>query len=408
MVVEEKQSLAKATDFIAYPFDKNHKRKMVSALMKEGNMRHDINTWIIGICTCILTGVVAFRWPQHYWILHVVKMCYYFSYRYYDFKKVDQEYYMLEFCYIVNAVISAWCIFQLFRTQIFGVEAFTPYNSHAIRAGFAFSNGGLAWSILVFRNSLVLHDRGQLSSTFIHISPAIMGWCLRWNAMLPHEWIGNSWPYVFNVCGDENPVDVDNCNKFWCNDICEPGSLIDFIWFPVASYAVWMVIHGLFTQVFFKDYLTRNNKTHLYDYMKANPDPLMKMLWGSARKCGLPDSVVYYLTHFTVNVILGCLSWVYWQSFALHTTWMFLLAFMACVNGAGYTFKIFAVRYAPLKFKQLGYIGVALGSEEETSQHMQEVIKKAGSKVHPEPVDSSVDEKYKRSTTGSTVAEVSN
>ena len=117
-------------------------------------MQKDINTWCIGLLTITFTGVIAFRWPTYYWLFHTIKMFYYFGYRYFDFKKKNEEYYMLEFCYCVTYMVSIWCIWQAARS-LAGADDFSEANTAAIRAGFAFANGGLAWSILCFRNSIV-------------------------------------------------------------------------------------------------------------------------------------------------------------------------------------------------------------------------------------------------------------
>ena len=62
------------------------------------------------------------------------------------------------------------------------VDDFAPYNSQAIRAGFAFANGGLGWSIIMAGNKIVLHDPAINCMLFIHFSPAVLAWCLRWHA----------------------------------------------------------------------------------------------------------------------------------------------------------------------------------------------------------------------------------
>jgi len=210
-----------------------------------------------------------------------------------------------------------------------------------------------------------------------------MGWCLRWNAMLPMQWMQDAWPYMFDVCPNSNLAEVDQCSKLWCSTTCKPAdSFMDFMWMPMMAYAAWAIAHALFTQVVFKSYLEKENKTHLFPYMRD--DKALAGLWKTTRKMFLPDVVTYYLAHFAVNMALGAVSWIYWQSFYLHTAWLLLLTFTACRNGASYTFKIFAVRYAPQKFKELGYMGVALGTEEEAVKTMKnrkltDILRKARS-----------------------------
>jgi hypothetical protein len=54
---------------------------------------------------------------------------------------------------------------------------------------FAAANGPLAWSILAFNQALVFHKWQNVTSVFIHISPMMLTYGLRWHP-------GHS----FNVC----------------------------------------------------------------------------------------------------------------------------------------------------------------------------------------------------------------
>ena len=43
------------------------------------------------------------------------------------------------------------------------------------------SNGPLAWAVLAFNNSLIFHSAQHMVSAFIHISPMLLSYCLRWH-----------------------------------------------------------------------------------------------------------------------------------------------------------------------------------------------------------------------------------
>ena len=45
-------------------------------------------------------------------------------------------------------------------------------------AGFSFSNGALVWSVVIFKNASVFHSVDHMTSTFIHLSPALFFYCL--------------------------------------------------------------------------------------------------------------------------------------------------------------------------------------------------------------------------------------
>ena len=45
---------------------------------------------------------------------------------------------------------------------------------------FGVCNGPLLWAVPLFRNSLVFHSLGKIISAFIHISPALVVFVIRW------------------------------------------------------------------------------------------------------------------------------------------------------------------------------------------------------------------------------------
>ena len=50
------------------------------------------------------------------------------------------------------------------------------------RSFFSVANGPLAFAIIMNGNALVFHDLSKTSSLFIHLSPSIVSWTMRWRA----------------------------------------------------------------------------------------------------------------------------------------------------------------------------------------------------------------------------------
>ena len=67
--------------------------------------------------------------------------------------------------------------------------------------------GPLCWSVFIFRNSIVLHDIDQLTSTFIHLSPPLLFWCWRWGGGVGPGIIHRSWPGMLDICGNSAELD---------------------------------------------------------------------------------------------------------------------------------------------------------------------------------------------------------
>jgi len=43
-----------------------------------------------------------------------------------------------------------------------------------------FANGPFAFSVVLMKNALVLHDLPNIAVTFIHLTPCSLAWTLRW------------------------------------------------------------------------------------------------------------------------------------------------------------------------------------------------------------------------------------
>ena len=108
------------------------------------------------------------------------------------------------------------------------------------RGLFALVNGPLAWSILIFRNSLVFHDIDRTTSTFIHLSPAILSWCVRWGAGKGPAVVYMTWrdrntgQPMFDICpggelmSEAGRAEVDaTVYSLWTN-VCAAGN--DLVW----------------------------------------------------------------------------------------------------------------------------------------------------------------------------------
>lgn len=118
----------------------------------------------LGVCNVIITGILAFRWPEHFWIWHVCKTALLFSARYVRFRKEKLELYLLDWCYVVSYLTLIGTGLALLRTELGYVTPLARHNSALVKAVFATASGPLAWSVFIFSNSLVMHDIENMTS----------------------------------------------------------------------------------------------------------------------------------------------------------------------------------------------------------------------------------------------------
>lgn len=112
-------------------------------------------------------GFTLGRVPSRFYRTYVTQGLLLLCLRLVDFRVRRMHYYLFDFCYFANLALLIFCIWL-------------PRNPVLLKTLYAYSYGPLAWSIPLFRNSLVFHSVDRLTSLFIHIYPPIVMWTVRW------------------------------------------------------------------------------------------------------------------------------------------------------------------------------------------------------------------------------------
>ena len=325
----------------------------------QSRSRPDEISATLGIVNMLTTMALALKFPAHYWIWHLMHTVFYCVTRFVRFRARKWELYLLDWCYVVT-YITNFCAILAFLRVTFGITTvLVHYNAEFIYAGFAMACGPLAWSVFVFRNSVVFHDVDHATSVFIHLSPFVLVWCLRWGAGQPSV-IHKDFPGMFMVCeSEEDFAAADVClqslrGMLWC-DACyaRPSS---FVIPPLILYlVVWAVPYYLVVLVWWRDWCEKTNRETLYSYFcQAQPDlqdwcaRKVEPLVGK-RNAG-PTG--YMVLHFVSMISLCSTAFVLWHSFLLHSLLLVTILVKAVDNGSSYMFRVFAYRYAQEQLDQ--------------------------------------------------------
>jgi len=307
----------------------------------------------IGVLNMILTAVIAVRFPAYYWIWHLARTSFYIPTRYVRFRQQGWELYLLDWCYVVTYLSNVCAILAFVRVTTGLSTVLVNYNAELIHAGFAMACGPLAWSVFVFRNSVVFHDVDHSTSVFIHLSPVVMFWCLRWGAGLPST-INDNFPSMFQVCG--SPDDffaADACLQswrgwFWCN-AC-PTSVNAFVAPPAVLYFfVWAAPYYFLVLMHWREWIEKTHRQTLFTYFCETQPDLMEACQTrlepfvgerSAKPMG------YMLMHMAAMIGLCVTAYFMWHSFLLHSLLLLAVLVKAIDNGSSYMFRVFAYRHA--------------------------------------------------------------
>eukprot|EP01105_Mastigella_eilhardi_P024632 TRINITY_DN6462_c0_g1_i1.p1 TRINITY_DN6462_c0_g1~~TRINITY_DN6462_c0_g1_i1.p1 ORF type:complete len:1016 (+),score=223.04 TRINITY_DN6462_c0_g1_i1:66-3113(+) len=260
--------------------------------------------FVLGVVNVGLTTYFIGKYPQYFYLWFSFKCVVLLFTRFCDYRKERTHYFMFDFCYFANLlfVMFSW---------------FFPSSPLLFRLLFVVANGPLAWSIIAFSNSAVFHSRSHMTSLFIHISPVMLSYCLRW------------YPSHF----DTGCVNLNNCHENPLRLFWRAFLYVYLVWFVL--YYVWVfVILGPRAK-------EKKNKT-LFDWFTSKGPGLFIAHF---HPNDLVNKFLYMVVHCFCCCIALFLGALLWNSFVAHTTFLITLCFYAVWEGAEHYFQSFASQY---------------------------------------------------------------
>lgn len=264
-------------------------------------------TFTLGILNIMVCGFLLGKFPEYYGYWHVFKSVLLLGNRVVTYTKSKKQLYLLDFCYMANLYsVVYYCL----------AEAGVLSANHigvGFRILFSFGCGPLALSIFLLRNSVVPHSLNKITDLFIHASPALLAWAMRWSKdQLP-----------FDICEGTNG--------------CSPTAH-DLIVVPACAYLCWWAVYALWM-------VTCGVHAH-----RAGYDVVYRLILRTTPAAGrlldpLPPrlgALVYLLAHALACLAFVALGLPLWRSCPLHTA--FLAALLATAvrgGGAYYVRKVF-------------------------------------------------------------------
>jgi len=252
---------------------------------------------------------------------------------------------MTDFCYCVTYYSVIGCLLALARSTLGFPSPLYRFNFEAIRAGFAFANGALVLSVPLFGNKIVFHDVDNTTSVYIHLSPALMFWTLRWGGGFGTSLIEQTWPGMFDVCPDMQEGDAavsSILGALWYHGPCG-GTPFQFVVVPALCWVVgWGIPYYLLNFCCLRGYLDRNKKENLFTSTVKDAKGVGRFV---TRLPARLQPLGFMTQHFLFAVIAGFASIVLWSSFVLHTALLLGIFLFAVHNGSTFMFRVVAARH---------------------------------------------------------------
>jgi len=293
-------------------------------------------TW--GIMGMLLTQAIVLDNPSWFRYYFIIVMSPLLALRVVLFQRTKQQYFLLDYCYWVNGLGFALVLFptliQNIGKQMYpnttGDGAAELLTDILWQIFFISANGPLFFAMIAWNNSLVFHSVDKVTSTYVHLFPALLSMCERWRS----DRILNS---------------TDTAAMTWSRHVG----------YPMLFYATWQIVYLLQTEWWHKDTLDADPElsTSLRYLTSAEKMAINKKTLHICRNLGLmgqketfhPPTVkvkcifVFFQAIMTFCVFLPVRLFYEYELF--HNVVVVAILTFSVYNGARYYIQVFSKIY---------------------------------------------------------------
>ncbi len=316
-------------------------RRALEIVKKQGDRYKNHHThglsplnFFLGLLNVGLSAFILGRAPEFYWAWATLKSVVYLGQSWRVKLAERKRLYLLDLCWVLSfaytiattAAFVAWVSppGSAIRASL------TPFTSSpvAFRAIFALANGPLGAATVALGNALVLHSATQTAALFIHISPPIVTWALRWHAPAHAA----AFPGILPVPASASEVHAPYL------DLVRPALILYFAWW--LAYTAWLLVHGRH-----HGHVSKSKHDTIYHSTLCNPKLGKPAGFDPKDPAKVTPVVWYMLTHAFISIVLICISPLWWRSYVAHTAYVSALLATSVWNGAKKYFYMMTTGY---------------------------------------------------------------
>jgi hypothetical protein len=278
-------------------------------------------SFVFSLARILLEAFILGRFPCYFPIYYSIALVTVVFFRFVYYRYMRWHYFLLDFCYWANLSI----IYYLWVR---------PDSEFLFIATYAFSLGPLLIAVPIFRNSMVLHSLDKLTSVFIHVTPALTMWSIRYNSC-------GSWPTAKIT-----------------------PSMIEYFKDTYLLYIIWAVVYYIIIFHLTFDRCNKKKNSTMFAYLLENKGGFFYNLTGFMGES--MRSILFMLVHMIFSVITLLISYFCLYSQALHIIFVFIAVIATFWAAATYYMEIFSKNYE-LKLKNLENIKKSLNESNKKS-----------------------------------------
>ncbi|KAF9962658.1 hypothetical protein BGZ65_008612 [Modicella reniformis] len=284
----------------------------------------------LGMFECCCTPWLVSQYPEWIPFVHTSQVVILIAVRYFLYKRKSWHFFLLDMCYFVNVVVILYL-------YVF------PQSQALFGAVWLLSHGPLAFAIVTWRNSLVLHSLDKVTSVYVHMSPPIALYVVRWLYPDP-EYTRYSALKDMNVLPTVSSLEA-----------------------AIALYLTWQVAYYVFVVVRQREKIEAGKRVTSYTWLLN--DPKGGAIAKVAHTFGEKYSIVTFMGMQLIYTFVTCLfALLLYRNFRLNTVFLVGLFIVSVWNGACYYMEVFSKQYE----KQLSKLAAEVSSAVVANQLAQE------------------------------------
>ncbi|KAK9242995.1 hypothetical protein V1506DRAFT_545828 [Lipomyces tetrasporus] len=265
-----------------------------------------------GLGNVFASGLLLGAHPEWFHVWYSVQMCYLMPIRVYSYRKRAYQYFLADLCYFVNILLLAWL-------WVFSGSRMLFLSTYCL------AYGTLAWAVITWRNSLVLHSIEKTTSAIIHVLPPVVLHCIRFR-------LDDDYKFVrFRGAAELKSLSLWE-GMFWAS-----------LW-----YAIWQTLYHIFITIRRKEKIKAGYLTSFEWLRRSYKDTKLGLFVN-----GLPEPfpvLAFTMIQFGYQMLTMIPCPIWYHSKYLSATFVFTIFMVASYNGATYYIDVFGKRFQ----KELG------------------------------------------------------
>ncbi|CAB4255084.1 similar to Saccharomyces cerevisiae YGR149W Putative protein of unknown function [Maudiozyma barnettii] len=261
-------------------------------------------------------GYIMGKFPEWFHIYYSIMFGILMPVRFYTYYKTQNHYYMADLCYFVNIMCLVFIWIRSDSIMLF-------------HSCFAFSFGSLAFAVIAWRNSLVLHSIDKTTSCFIHIMPPCTMYIIYYGISESYK--------LERFPGARKSIDLKT-NILWTS----------------LFYLLWQSLYHYFITVRQSSKIKAGKRMTSFEYLTTHQ---FKNWWVVKLNDPWPAVIYILLQYFyQLSTMLLCSIWLRYKLAAS----LFLIFIFLCAahNGATYYIDYYGKAYLDEVMKLRREVGI--------------------------------------------------